>query len=59
MEEIYVNHIEKCFYNVEKNIHKVSDEFFNIDGMSGRMTRKFFNNLGLLNDVSIFRSRFI
>lgn len=51
MDNILKEHIVKCFDNVEKNIHNVSDECFNVDGMSGKMTRKFFNNLGTLEDV--------
>tara|TARA_B110000037_G_scaffold31989_1_gene38455 strand:- start:3930 stop:4607 length:678 start_codon:yes stop_codon:yes gene_type:complete len=51
MDTILKEHIVKCFDNVEKDIHNVSDECFNVDGMSGKMTRKFFNNLGTLEDV--------
>jgi hypothetical protein len=46
MELILKNHLLKCFENVENDIHKLTKECLSIDGMSGKMTRKFFNNLG-------------
>ena len=45
------NHILKCFENVENDIHKLSTDCFKIHGMSGKMTRKFFNNLGTLENI--------
>lgn len=51
METILHEHILQCLDNVEKDIHNLSADCFKLDGMSGKMTRKFFNNLGTLEDT--------
>ena len=40
---IYIESIKKAFNEV--NNHKLSNEVFNLHGMSGRLTRIFYNNL--------------
>ena len=37
-------HIETAFENAEKYESKISQEILNIDGMSGKKTRHFYNN---------------
>jgi len=43
--EKYKSHIEKSINNAENEISKLSDELFNIEGMTGRKTKHFYNNL--------------
>lgn len=38
-------HIKHCFNNAENNISKLPDEILYMQGMTGRMTRHFYNNL--------------
>lgn len=38
-------HIETAFDNAEKGKSKITDGILNIDGMSGKKTRHFYNNL--------------
>ena len=39
------DHIETSFENAEKHISKVTDEILNMEGMTGKKTRHFYNNL--------------
>ena len=43
--ETYKTLIETAFENAEKNISKITDYIINMDGMSGKKTRHFYNNL--------------
>jgi hypothetical protein len=45
---IYVDSIKKAFDEVDN--HKLSDDVFNLHGMSGKLTRIFYNNL--LSNIS-------
>lgn len=38
-------HVELAFENAEKGESKITDGILNIDGMSGKKTRHFYNNL--------------
>jgi hypothetical protein len=43
--ECYKNHVEAAFLNAEKGVSKLPPEVFNILGMTGWLTRHFYNNL--------------
>ena len=45
IEDVYKNLVETAFQNAEKNVSKITKEIMAIDGMSGRKTRHFYNNL--------------
>lgn len=45
MDNFYINHINKCFDNVNNNITKLTNDIFELSGMSGKKTRIFYNNL--------------
>jgi hypothetical protein len=47
--EIYKNIIDLAFKNAINNTSKITDAIINMEGMSGTMTRHFYNNL-LNND---------
>jgi hypothetical protein len=49
--ERYKQIIENAFENAEKNISKINDEILHIDGMSGKKTRHFYNNLLNIEDA--------
>ena len=38
-------HLELSFENAEKGVSKITDGILNMDGMSGKKTRHFYNNL--------------
>jgi hypothetical protein len=40
-----VDHVEKCFEFAIQNTSKVTQDILNIEGMSGKKTRHFYNNL--------------
>ena len=44
-----ITHIENCYQKVEEGITKLSQQAFDMEGMTGRKTRMFYN---LLCDVS-------
>ena len=48
--EKYKNHIQKSIYNAENYKSKLSNELLSIEGMSGKKTRHFYNNLLELED---------
>ena len=39
------NLVEKAFKNAENNISKITNDIINMEGMSGKKTRHFYNNL--------------
>jgi hypothetical protein len=41
----YKTLVDTAFQNAENNISKITDEIIAIDGMSGKKTRHFYNNL--------------
>ena len=43
-------HIETAFQNAENGISKITDEILNMEGMSGKKTRHFYNNLLTMTD---------
>ena len=45
METTYKTLIETAFKNAEKHISKITNEIVKMDGMSGTLTRHFYNNL--------------
>lgn len=45
MEQTYRNIIDTAFVNAENNFSKITQEILDIDGMSGKKTRHFYNNL--------------
>lgn len=49
--EHYIAHVERSFKNAENNISKINDEIKNIKGMTGIMTRHFYNNLLSMEDA--------
>ena len=49
--ELYKNHLEKSFENAEKYFSKITDEIINMEGMSGKKTRHFYNNLLNIQDA--------
>lgn len=51
MADILKNHLENCFTLAESRQSKISDEIKNIDGMSGEVTRHFYNNLLNMDDA--------
>jgi len=40
-----INHIENCLAKTDNYNSKITDEIINIDGMTGKKTRHFYNNL--------------
>ena len=48
--EKYKNHIEKSLDNALNNKSKISNDILNIEGMTGTMTRHFYNNLCSMQD---------
>ena len=49
--EHYKTHVERSFKNAENNISKINQEIKNIQGMTGIMTRHFYNNLLSMEDA--------
>jgi hypothetical protein len=49
--EIYKTLVENAFENAENNISKITDDIISMDGMSGRKTRHFYNNLLSYHDA--------
>jgi hypothetical protein len=46
-----IEHLKTCFENAQLDKSKCSSEILRIDGMSGRRTRHFYNNLLTLPDA--------
>jgi len=44
-------HIDNAFINAEKGISKITEHILTMDGMSGRKTRHFYNNLLNIEDA--------
>ena len=51
MEILYQNHIEKAFENAENLTSKITNDLLDMDGMTGTITRHFYNNLLNSEDV--------
>lgn len=49
--EVYRDHLQKAIENAEKYTSKITQEILNIDGMSGKKTRHFYNNLLAIDDA--------
>lgn len=45
METILIENVKKSFENAENKISKITNEIINMEGMSGTLTRHFYNNL--------------
>lgn len=46
----YIEHLNKCIDNAENGISKLNDDILSMDGMTGKKTRHFYNNLLSLDD---------
>lgn len=46
-----INHIELSLKKTEKNISNIDNDILNIDGMSGKKTRHFYNNICSMKDA--------
>lgn len=49
--EKYINHLETCFNKAHNKESKLIDDIHNIPGMTGEMTRCFYNNLLSMDDA--------
>ncbi len=47
----YKKHITKSFENANENISNITDDIINMEGMTGKMTRHFYNNLLNIDDA--------
>jgi hypothetical protein len=45
MEETYKTLIDTAFKNAENDISKLTDDILSMEGMTGKKTRHFYNNL--------------
>ena len=45
MDNKYRTLVRTAFQNAEKGVSKITEEIINMDGMSGKKTRHFYNNL--------------
>ena len=45
MEQFYKEHIDKSFENAENHVSKIDQGIIRMDGMTGKKTRHFYNNL--------------
>ena len=50
----YIKHVEKATEDAQKESSKCSKDILNLDGMSGKMTRHFYNNV-----VSMKNTRYL
>lgn len=50
IEEKLVDHVKICIENATQNKSKINDDILNMEGMSGKYTRHFYNNLCSLED---------
>jgi hypothetical protein len=51
MEITYIEHIVKSFDDAENNLSKITDEILAMDGMTGKKTRHFYNNIVNMADA--------
>jgi hypothetical protein len=51
METTYIEHIVKSFDDAENNLSKITDEILAMDGMTGKKTRHFYNNIVNMADA--------
>ena len=51
IEQKYITHLERCFEKAERLESKITDEVNAIEGMTGLMTRHFYNNLLDMDDA--------
>ena len=47
----YKHHLLRCFEHAEKGVSNVTDEILALDGMTGTLTRHFYNNLMSMPDA--------
>jgi len=47
----YIDHVDQCFKNALKGESKCSQEILDMEGMTGKYTRAFYNNLLALDDA--------
>jgi hypothetical protein len=47
----YISHINQAFFNADNYISKINQDILQLDGMSGRKTRHFYNNLLNIDDA--------
>jgi hypothetical protein len=47
----YTTHLQKSIENAENGKSKLINELYNIDGMTGKITKRFYNNLLELDDA--------
>ena len=43
--ETYIKHVKTAFTNAENKISKITQDIINMEGMTGTLTRHFYNNL--------------
>ena len=48
---LLIKHIEDCLGKTNKYTSNITDEILSIDGMTGKKTRHFYNNLCSMNDA--------
>jgi hypothetical protein len=51
METTYIVHIVKSFDDAENNLSKITEEILAMDGMTGKKTRHFYNNIVNMADA--------
>jgi hypothetical protein len=51
METTYIEHIVKSFDDAENNLSKITEEILAMDGMTGKKTRHFYNNIVNMADA--------
>jgi hypothetical protein len=49
--ELYRKHIQTAFSNAENGISKITDDIINMHGMTGTLTRHFYNNILNIDDA--------
>lgn len=51
MFETYKNHVEKSLEDADNYKSKITNDIYNLDGMTGYKTRHFYNNIVNMNDA--------
>jgi hypothetical protein len=51
MDDIFVNHLKVSIQNADNCISKITPEILELEGMSGKCTRHFYNNLCSMPDA--------
>ena len=51
MNDFFINHITNSISNAEQYKSKLPLELLSMNGMSGKKTRHFYNNMGEMNEL--------